>query len=120
MELWPGGPGLHGFCAAVVAVGLWPIRGGVVQNMGASGRGAECLVGLVRFGAGVHRPAFVSCAQPVVRSLALWRMVRFFVGFVEAGGIIVELFFLSNKGDLERYDEVKWLVASAIVGELVK
>lgn len=40
--------------------------------------------------------------------------------FVEAGGIIVELFFLSNKGDLERYDEVKWLVASAIVGELVK
>ena len=42
------------------------------------------------------------------------------LGFVEAGGVIVELFFLSNKGDLERYDEVKWLVASAIVGELVK
>ena len=42
------------------------------------------------------------------------------LGFVEAGGIIVELFFLSNNGDLERYDEVKWLVASAIVGELVK
>lgn len=42
------------------------------------------------------------------------------LGFVEAGGIIVELFFLSNKGDLERYEDVKWLVASAIVGELVK
>ena len=42
------------------------------------------------------------------------------LGFVEAGGIIVELFFLSNKGALERYKEVKWLVASAIVGELVK
>ena len=42
------------------------------------------------------------------------------LGFVEAGGIIIELFFLSNKGDLERYGEVKWLVASAIVGELVK
>ena len=42
------------------------------------------------------------------------------LGFVEAGGIIVELFFLSNKGDLDRYEDVKWLVASAIVGELVK
>lgn len=42
------------------------------------------------------------------------------LGFVEAGGVIVELFFLSNKGDLERYEEVKWLVASAIVGELVR
>ena len=42
------------------------------------------------------------------------------LGFVEAGGVIVELFFLSNKGDLDRYEEVKWLVASAIVGELVK
>ena len=42
------------------------------------------------------------------------------LGFVEAGGIIVELFFLSNKGDLERYEQVKWLVASAIVAELVK
>ena len=42
------------------------------------------------------------------------------LGFVEAGGIIVELFFLSNKGDIERYEQVKWLVASVIVGELVK
>lgn len=42
------------------------------------------------------------------------------LGFVEAGGVIVELFFLSNKGDLERYEQVKWLVASAIVAELVK
>ena len=42
------------------------------------------------------------------------------LGFVEAGGVIVELFFISNKGDLERYDEVKLLVASAIVGELVR
>ena len=42
------------------------------------------------------------------------------LGFVEAGGVIVELFFLSNKGDLERYEQVKWMVASAIVGGLVK
>ena len=42
------------------------------------------------------------------------------LGFVEAGGVIVELFFLSNKEDLERYEQVKWLVASAIAGELVK
>ena len=42
------------------------------------------------------------------------------LGFVEAGGIIVELFFLSNLGDLEQYESVNWLVASAIVAELVK
>ena len=42
------------------------------------------------------------------------------LGFVEAGGVIVELFFLSNKEDLERYEQVRWLVASAIAGELVK
>ena len=42
------------------------------------------------------------------------------LGFVEAGGVIVELFFLSNKGDLERYEQVKWLVSDAIVGELVR
>lgn len=42
------------------------------------------------------------------------------LGFVEAGGVIVELFFLSNKEDLERYEQVKWLVASVIAGELVK
>ena len=42
------------------------------------------------------------------------------LGFVEAGGVIVELFFLSNKGDLEQYEKVNWQVAAAIVGELVK
>lgn len=49
-----------------------------------------------------------------------YKSVRGKLGFVEAGGVIVELFFLNNKGDLERYEGVKWLVASAIAGELVK
>ncbi|MGL6294935.1 MAG: N-acetylmuramoyl-L-alanine amidase, partial [Plesiomonas sp.] len=42
------------------------------------------------------------------------------LAFVDNGGVIIELFFLSNLGDLERYESVKWLVASAIAGELVK
>lgn len=42
------------------------------------------------------------------------------LGFVEAGGIIVEMFFMSNQEELDKYDSVKWLVASAIVAELVK
>ncbi len=33
------------------------------------------------------------------------------LAFVQAGGIIVELFFLTNKGDLKAYEERKWVAA---------
>lgn len=36
------------------------------------------------------------------------------LGFVQAGGVIVELFFLSNPQDLRRYLDRKWLVAKAV------
>lgn len=36
------------------------------------------------------------------------------LAFVQAGGIIVELFFISNKGDLAAYDARKWLAARAV------
>ena len=42
------------------------------------------------------------------------------LGFVNAGGIIIELFFLTNQQALEQYNATKWLVASAIADELVK
>ena len=41
------------------------------------------------------------------------------LGFVNSGGIIVEVFFLSNKIELERYQAKSWLVAEAIVRALV-
>ena len=41
------------------------------------------------------------------------------LAFVQAGGIIVELFFLSNKGDLASYDAVKWVLAKEIAELLV-
>ena len=37
------------------------------------------------------------------------------LGFVRAGGLVVECFFLSNPEELARYEARKWLVASAIV-----
>jgi N-acetylmuramoyl-L-alanine amidase len=37
------------------------------------------------------------------------------LGFVRAGGLVVEVFFLSNPNDFARYQERKWRVASAIV-----
>lgn len=40
------------------------------------------------------------------------------LGFVRAGGLVVEVCFISNKGDLERYLDRKWLVASAIAETL--
>lgn len=40
------------------------------------------------------------------------------LGFVRAGGLVVEVFFLSNQTDRARYLERKWLVASAIVAAL--
>lgn len=37
------------------------------------------------------------------------------LGFVRLGGIVVETFFITNPSDLYKYDQRKWLVASAIV-----
>lgn len=40
------------------------------------------------------------------------------LGFVRAGGLIVEVFFLSNAQELAAYQAKKWLVASAIADVL--
>ena len=40
------------------------------------------------------------------------------LGYVNAGGIIIELFFLTNQKALDNYKSVKWMVASAIVNEM--
>jgi N-acetylmuramoyl-L-alanine amidase len=40
------------------------------------------------------------------------------LAFVRAGGMIVELFFLTNHEDLEKYDARKWLAAKAVAEEL--
>lgn len=40
------------------------------------------------------------------------------LGFVRAGGLVVEVFFLSNPRDFGMYDARKWRVASAIVSAL--
>lgn len=42
------------------------------------------------------------------------------LAFVRAGGIIVELFFISNPNDLAAWDARKWLAASAVADVLVK
>lgn len=42
------------------------------------------------------------------------------LGFVRAGGLVVEVFFLSNPQDLARYQARKWMVASAIVQALTE
>lgn len=36
------------------------------------------------------------------------------LAFIQAGGIIVELFFISNKSDLAAYDARKWLAAREV------
>lgn len=41
------------------------------------------------------------------------------LGYVSKGGIIVELFFLSNKTELDSYNAKKWLVAEAIANVVV-
>lgn len=38
------------------------------------------------------------------------------LGFVQAGGVILELFFISNPDDRRRYLDKKWLVARAVAG----
>ena len=40
--------------------------------------------------------------------------------FVQKGGIILELFFLSNPKELARWEEVKWLVAREVAGVLIE
>lgn len=42
------------------------------------------------------------------------------LGFVRAGGLVVECFFLSNPEELAKYQSRKWLVASAIVDAVTK
>ena len=37
------------------------------------------------------------------------------LGYVRAGGMVVEVFFLSNPADQAKYQSRKWMVASAIV-----
>lgn len=41
------------------------------------------------------------------------------LAFVQAGGIIVELFFITNAKDLAAYDEKKWLLGKAIADVLM-
>lgn len=42
------------------------------------------------------------------------------LAFVQAGGIIVELFFLTNPADLAAYDAKKWLAAKAVADILIE
>ena len=41
------------------------------------------------------------------------------LGFVRAGGIILELFFISNPAELRTYLDKKWLVAKAVAEKLI-
>lgn len=41
------------------------------------------------------------------------------LAFVQAGGIIVELFFITNRDDLAAYDARKWLAARDVAGVLI-
>jgi N-acetylmuramoyl-L-alanine amidase len=41
------------------------------------------------------------------------------LAFVQAGGIIVELFFITNPADLAAYDAKKWLAAKAVADVLI-
>lgn len=42
------------------------------------------------------------------------------LAFVQAGGIIVELFFITNRADLSQYDARKWLAARAVADVLTR
>lgn len=42
------------------------------------------------------------------------------LAFVQAGGAIVELFFISNKSDLDAYDNTKWLLAREVADILIE
>lgn len=41
------------------------------------------------------------------------------LGFVRAGGLILELFFLSNPDDLKAYMDKKWVLARSVAGVLM-
>jgi N-acetylmuramoyl-L-alanine amidase len=42
------------------------------------------------------------------------------LGFVRAGGMVVEVFFISNPDDLASYQAKKWLAASTIAAVLIR
>lgn len=42
------------------------------------------------------------------------------LAFVQAGGMIVELFFITNKDDVDRYNGSKWLLGKAIAEVLAQ
>lgn len=42
------------------------------------------------------------------------------LAFVQAGGIIVELFFITNTSDIRAYEERKWVAASAVADVLIE
>lgn len=42
------------------------------------------------------------------------------LAFVQAGGLIVEMFFLSSPGDMKAYYDRKWLAAKAVAEVLIK
>lgn len=42
------------------------------------------------------------------------------LAFVQAGGVIVELFFITNPADLAAYDAKKWLAAKAVADVLIE
>lgn len=42
------------------------------------------------------------------------------LAFVQAGGVIVELFFITSRNDLAAYDARKWLAAKAIAEVLIR
>lgn len=41
------------------------------------------------------------------------------LAFVQAGGLIVELFFITNRDDLKAYYDRKWLAAKAVADVLL-
>lgn len=42
------------------------------------------------------------------------------LGFVSGGGIILELFFISNDEELRTWDEKKWLICKAVAEQVIK
>ncbi len=42
------------------------------------------------------------------------------LAFVQAGGVIVELFFVTNKSDLATYEAFKWVVAKNVAAALLE
>lgn len=42
------------------------------------------------------------------------------LAFVQAGGLILELFFITNPDDLERYLAKKWVLARGVAGTLIE